>query len=60
MKGSGLFESISLSAEEEALWLLHELDSSNTTYHVAGALRIFGPIDVGQLTAAWELVARRY
>ncbi len=60
MKGSGLFESISLSAEEEALWLLHELDSSNTTYHVAGALRIFGPIDVGQLTAAWELVARRH
>jgi hypothetical protein len=60
MKVSGLFETISLSAEEEALWLLHELDSSDTTYHISGALRTFGPIDVGQLTLAWEQVARRH
>jgi hypothetical protein len=60
MKVSGLFESLSLSAEEEALWLLHELDPQDTTYHVAGALRVIGPIDVGQLTAAWEHVARRH
>lgn len=60
MKVSSLFETLSLSAEEEALWLLHELDSSDTTYHIAGALRVFGPIDVGQLTSAWEMVARRH
>ncbi|MBK7539343.1 MAG: amino acid adenylation domain-containing protein [Myxococcales bacterium] len=60
MKVSGLFESLTLSAEEDALWLLHELDPKDTTYHVAGALRVVGPIDVGLLTAAWEHVARRH
>jgi amino acid adenylation domain-containing protein len=60
MKVSGMFESLSLSAEEEALWLLHELDPRDTTYHVAGALRVVGPIDVGQLTAAWGHVAQRH
>lgn len=60
MKVSGLFQSLTLSAEEDALWLLHELDPKDTTYHVAGALRVVGPIDVGLLASAWEYVARRH
>lgn len=60
MKVSGLFDSLTLSAEEDALWLLHELDPKDTTYHVAGALRVVGPINVGLLTSAWEHVAQRH
>ncbi|MEZ4359692.1 MAG: amino acid adenylation domain-containing protein [Kofleriaceae bacterium] len=60
MKISGLVESLPLSAEEEALWLLHELDPGDTTYHIAGAIRVIGPVDVGQLAIAWERVAHRH
>jgi amino acid adenylation domain-containing protein/thioester reductase-like protein len=51
---------VPLSLTQQRLWLLHQLDPSDTTYHNVFTVRLAGPLDSGTLAAALTEIARRH
>ncbi|HEY3712493.1 MAG TPA: amino acid adenylation domain-containing protein, partial [Amycolatopsis sp.] len=52
-------EVLPLSAAQQRLWFLHELEGPTTTYSIPYAWRLTGPLDTGALRAAFgDVVAR--
>ena len=49
-----------LSFAQQRLWFLHQLDPSNTSYHVPAALRLRGTLDVEALRIAFERIVTRH
>ena len=49
-----------LSFGQERLWFLAQLDPSSTAYHMCGAWRLVGRLDVGTLGAALNHVVARH
>ncbi|WP_420226767.1 AMP-binding protein [Pigmentiphaga litoralis] len=49
-----------LSSAQQRQWFLWRMDPMSTAYHVLGALRLKGQIDVDALRHAVEVVARRH
>ncbi len=49
-----------LSFAQERLWVLQQLDPANTTYNMAGALRLSGALDPAALEMALAGVVRRH
>ncbi|GAA0988103.1 hypothetical protein GCM10009555_068920 [Acrocarpospora macrocephala] len=48
-----------LSADQERLWFLQQVDPADPTYHLSHTARLIGPLDVSALTCAFqEIVAR--
>ncbi|HEX5760111.1 MAG TPA: amino acid adenylation domain-containing protein, partial [Thermoanaerobaculia bacterium] len=47
-----------LSFAQERMWLLHRLDPASPAYHVAGEVRLAGPLDPTALAAALRDLAR--
>ncbi len=47
-----------LSFAQERMWLLHRLDPDSPAYHVAGEVRLAGPLDIPALTGALRDLAR--
>jgi len=49
-----------LSLFQQGLWVLHELDQTSTAYHIAGAIRIEGELDLAALRRAFTALAGRH
>ena len=53
------FEPQPLSANQRAMWMLHQLLPDDVSFNVAGAVRVRGPLDLDALqTAVQQLVTR--
>ncbi|MES1244335.1 MAG: amino acid adenylation domain-containing protein, partial [Acidobacteriota bacterium] len=48
-----------LSFAQERLWFLQRIAPESAAYHLAGAARLQGPLDVDALRRAWDGVVRR-
>ncbi|WP_126876085.1 non-ribosomal peptide synthetase [Paraburkholderia kururiensis] len=51
---------IPLSASQESLWFIWKLDPRSSAYHVSGALRFDGRLDVDALRAAFAALSVRH
>ncbi|KJV06010.1 condensation domain-containing protein, partial [Methylocucumis oryzae] len=49
-----------LSLFQQGLWVLHELDTANTAYHIAGAIQITGHVDVNTVRSAFTALMLRH
>lgn len=49
-----------LSHAQQRLWFLLQLDATNTAFHIAGALRLQGELDVAALRGAFAAVVARH
>ncbi|GGO18805.1 non-ribosomal peptide synthetase [Deinococcus humi] len=49
-----------LSAAQERMWLLHQMDRGGTAYNVAGVGRLRGPLSVTWLEASLRLILERH
>ena len=49
-----------LSFAQERMWLVHHLAPDSPAYHLAGEVRLAGPLDVAALAAAVGELARRH
>lgn len=49
-----------LAPNQHALWLLHELDPADPTYHLPTVLRLTGPLDVAALRYALDRLVVRH
>ena len=49
-----------LSAQQERLWVAHHLDPLDPSHNLRSALRIRGPLDVGQLEASISRLVSRH
>ncbi|AWN22234.1 hypothetical protein DKM44_02435 [Deinococcus irradiatisoli] len=49
-----------LSAAQERMWLLHQMDRGGTAYNVTGVARLSGPLSVGHLEAGFRLLLERH
>ncbi|SMF97469.1 non-ribosomal peptide synthase domain TIGR01720/amino acid adenylation domain-containing protein [Methylomagnum ishizawai] len=50
----------SLSYSQERLWFLAQLEPDSTAYHIAGGLRLSGPLDGTALRRSFEALAGRH
>ncbi|WP_447649790.1 non-ribosomal peptide synthase/polyketide synthase [Pseudomonas abietaniphila] len=48
------------SFSQQRLWFLEQLEPGNSTYHLPGALRLEGTLDVNAVQSAFEHVAQRH
>ncbi|SEP81364.1 non-ribosomal peptide synthase domain TIGR01720/amino acid adenylation domain-containing protein [Pseudomonas sp. NFACC02] len=48
------------SFSQQRLWFLEQLEPGNSTYHLPGALRLKGTLDIAAVQAAFERVAQRH
>ncbi|WP_346830056.1 non-ribosomal peptide synthase/polyketide synthase [Pseudomonas abietaniphila] len=48
------------SFSQQRLWFLEQLEPGNSTYHLPGALRLKGTLDVAAVQSAFERVAERH
>jgi amino acid adenylation domain-containing protein/non-ribosomal peptide synthase protein (TIGR01720 family) len=48
------------SFSQQRLWFLEQLEPGNSTYHLPGALRLSGTLDIAAVQAAFDSVARRH
>ncbi|MGE6386949.1 non-ribosomal peptide synthase/polyketide synthase [Pseudomonas sp. NPDC078416] len=48
------------SFSQQRLWFLEQLEPDNSTYHLPGALRLKGELNVGAVGTAFERVAERH
>jgi amino acid adenylation domain-containing protein/non-ribosomal peptide synthase protein (TIGR01720 family) len=48
------------SFSQQRLWFLEQLEPGNSTYHLPGALRLEGTLDVNAVQSAFEHVAKRH
>ena len=53
-------DSAPLSFSQQRLWFLDRLEGQSLAYHIAGAIRITGPLDVGALERVIGEIARRH
>ncbi|UYP19739.1 amino acid adenylation domain-containing protein [Rhodococcus sp. Z13] len=53
-------ERVPLSAAQQRMWLLQNLDPASSAYTIAAALRIDGPLDTGLMRAALADVSDRH
>ncbi|CAM4361467.1 non-ribosomal peptide synthetase [Deinococcus marmoris] len=49
-----------LSAAQERMWLLHQMDRGGTAFNVTGVGRLRGPLSVPQLEASLHLIVERH
>jgi acyl carrier protein len=49
-----------LSLGQQALWFLHQLLPEGTSFNVAGAARILGPLDLAALERAFQVITARH
>jgi amino acid adenylation domain-containing protein len=49
-----------LSAQQQALWVLDQLQPDYAGYNVPGAYRVTGALDLDALTRAWAALTRRH
>ena len=49
-----------LSFAQQRLWFLDQLEESSVTYHISGAVRITGPLDVSVLERVFGEIVRRH
>lgn len=57
---SGVPDRVPLSIGQQALWLFQYMSPRSCAYHVPLAFRLAGPVDVGLLRAALDVVTRRH
>jgi amino acid adenylation domain-containing protein/non-ribosomal peptide synthase protein (TIGR01720 family) len=50
---------LAMSFAQERLWFLDQLEPGNAAYHMAGALRLYGDVDVPALSLAFDQVVER-
>ncbi|WP_460042944.1 non-ribosomal peptide synthase/polyketide synthase [Pseudomonas sp. S2_H01] len=48
------------SFSQQRLWFLEQLEPGNSTYHLPGALRLKGTLDIAAVQSAFERVAERH
>ncbi|WP_342653063.1 non-ribosomal peptide synthase/polyketide synthase [Pseudomonas sp. F3-2] len=48
------------SFSQQRLWFLEQLEPGNSTYHLPGALRLEGTLDIAAVQSAFERVAERH
>ncbi|MFJ2995795.1 condensation domain-containing protein, partial [Pandoraea sp. NPDC087047] len=53
-------ERLVLSAAQQRQWFLWQLDPQSAAYHIAGALRLRGHLDVGALEASFQALVARH
>src|SRR5690242_2896124 len=53
-------DEIPLSFAQQRLWFLDQLEPNHAAYHLAGAIRIEGPLHVGILEKAFNEVVKRH
>ncbi|MFN0204707.1 MAG: amino acid adenylation domain-containing protein [Planctomycetota bacterium] len=49
-----------LSFSQERLWFLHQLEPESTMYHISGAVRIRGPLDIECLRKSIDTLVERH
>ncbi|MDT5268376.1 MAG: hypothetical protein QOH49_562 [Acidobacteriota bacterium] len=49
-----------LSFAQQRLWFIHQLEPNNTTYHIASAVQIGGPLDARALGQSLAEIVRRH
>ncbi len=53
-------EDLPLSAAQQRLWFLQQLDPSSDAYHIFGALKLTGPLDIEKLQASINIIMSRH
>ncbi|MDP4534557.1 condensation domain-containing protein, partial [Marinobacter salarius] len=48
------------SFAQQRLWFIDQLEPGNSAYHLPGAIRLNGPLDVGAVQAAFDTLALRH
>ncbi|HEX8006093.1 MAG TPA: condensation domain-containing protein, partial [Trebonia sp.] len=49
-----------LSADQERLWFLHQVDPADPTFHLSHTARLIGPLDEPALARALEEIVARH
>ena len=59
-RAPGQDTALPLSFSQERLWFLQQLEPESAAYHIAGALKLTGPLDAGAVAQAFQALVQRH